>query len=115
MRCSRYGCIEPAVMAKAMGWSNPEKKGSIGFGSFEDTINSLETMLKNSTDNGPYLLGQQFSAADIYIGAQLDWGIKFKTIDERPVFIDYVKSLQQRSAYKSFQAADQSILADMES
>ena len=107
------GCVEPAAMAKAMGWSNEEKKGSIGFGSVEDTMSSLETMLEQSSKKGPYLLGEQFTAADVYVGAQLDWGMKFKSMEERPVFVEYVQRLQQRPAYKAFQEADRSILAEM--
>ena len=33
---------------------------------------------------GPYICGEQFTAADVYVGAQIGWGMMFGTIDKRP-------------------------------
>jgi glutathione S-transferase len=65
-----------------------------GFGSFGDTLNALETALRP----GPYICGEQFTAADVYVGSSLAWGLMFGTIEPRPVFVDYVARLKARPA-----------------
>lgn len=89
------GPLEQAVTAKALGWAVPEgREGMAGFGCFADTMNALETALRP----GPYICGQQFTAADVYVGSSLAWGLMFGTIEQRPVFVDYVARLKARPA-----------------
>ena len=89
------GPVEAAVTGKAMGLlAPPDKKGMAGYGSFEETIDTLEQAVSQT----PYLCGDQFTAADLYVGAQLGWGMMFGTIDKRPAFVDYVGRLQSRPA-----------------
>ncbi|HET6970804.1 MAG TPA: glutathione S-transferase family protein, partial [Phenylobacterium sp.] len=72
------GAIEPAVGAKAMGWeAPPERRRMLGYGCMEDVLNTLELGL---TDR-EFLVGDSFTAADLYIGAQLGWGLQFGTIE----------------------------------
>jgi len=44
--------------------------------------------------------GEQFTAADVYAGSQLGWGMMFGTIEKRPVFEDYVERLGTRPAVR---------------
>jgi glutathione S-transferase len=89
------GPLEQAATAKALGWTVPEgREGMAGFGSLADTLNALETALRP----GPYICGQQFTAADVYVGSSLAWGLMFGTIEARPVFVDYVARLKARPA-----------------
>jgi glutathione S-transferase len=89
------GPLEQAVTAKAMGWVVPEgRERMAGFGSSADTLNSLETALQP----GPFICGEQFTAADVYVGSSLGWGLMFGTIEPRPVFVDYVARLKARPA-----------------
>lgn len=89
------GPLEQAVTAKALGWQVPEGKSSmVGFGSFAQTIDALEQALAP----GPYLCGERFTAADVYVGASLGWGMLFGTIEQRPAFAAYVGRLQARPA-----------------
>ncbi len=91
------GPLEQAVTAKSMSWQVPEgKEGFIGFGSYEKTINTLEQALTATT----YLCGEQFTAADVYVGSHLGWGMLFGTIEKRPVFETYVARLYARPAYQ---------------
>lgn len=91
------GCVEPAVTARALGLLAPaDKKQMVGYGSYEDTIDALEGAVKDRE----YLAGGRFSAADLYVGSQLGWGLMFGTIDKRPAFEDYVARLQARPAAK---------------
>lgn len=89
------GPVEMAVTAKSLNWAVPEGRNMmVGFGSLDDTLHALETALKP----GPYLCGEQFTAADVYVGSSLGWGMMFGTIDKRPVFADYVARLYARPA-----------------
>ncbi len=74
------GPVEAAVTAKSLGLLAPaDKAGMAGYGSFEATIDALE----RAVSQGPYILGDRFSAADVYVGAQIGWGLMFKSIEPR--------------------------------
>ena len=89
------GPVEAAITAKSLGLLAPaDKKMMAGYGSFEEAIDTLETAL----GAGPYICGDQFTAADVYVGAQIGWGMMFGLIDTRPAFADYVGRLQARPA-----------------
>ena len=89
------GPLEMVTSAKAFGWSlNADNAQSVGCGLYQDTVNALETALAN----GPYICGEQFSAADVYVGSHIEWGMMFDTLEKRPAFTEYVQRLQQRPA-----------------
>ena len=44
---------------------------------------------------GPYLVGDSFTAADLYLGAQLGFGLQFGMIEKRPAFVEYVGTPQR--------------------
>jgi glutathione S-transferase len=89
------GPVEAAVTNKALKVEvGPEQKGFVGYGCFEETIDNLERAILP----GPYICGDQFTAADVYVGAQIGWGMMFGTIDKRPTFEDYVSRVQSRPA-----------------
>ena len=87
------GPVEAAVTNKSQGFHSDQKL-MLGYGSFEETIDALETALAP----GPYICGEQFTAADVYVGAQIGWGMMFGTIEKRPSFEAYFARLQARPA-----------------
>ena len=89
------GPVEAAVTAKSLGLLAPEDKRSMaGYGSFEDTIDALESAVRD----GPYICGDQFTAADVYVGSQIGWGMMFGTMDKRPAFEEYFARISSRPA-----------------
>ena len=89
------GPLEGAVTGKALGLLAPvEKKAMAGYGTYEDVINALETAVAD----GPYICGDQFTAADVYVGSQIGWGLQFGTIEKRPAFEAYSARLRGREA-----------------
>lgn len=91
------GPLEAAVTAKAMGLMPPaDKAATLGYGTFEDAIDALEGAVSG---DGPWILGDRFSAADVYVGSQINWGLMFKTIPDRPAFVAYAERLRARPAY----------------
>jgi glutathione S-transferase len=89
------GCVDPAVVDKAFGRPPVERPGAIGYGSYEDTVNALESALAP----GPFILGDRFSAVDVYVGAQIVWGLRMQSLDRRPVFEAYAARCAARPAF----------------
>ena len=75
----------------------PERKSAVGWGTYDEVIDTIEKALKP----GPYLLGDKFSAADVYIGAQLLWGGMFGAprLKESKLISAYVERCTKRPAY----------------
>jgi glutathione S-transferase len=96
------GCIEPAVIHKAMKWPDGPR-GTIGWASYDDTIQVLADAVVNAT---PWLLGDKFTAADVVVGAQIRWGLQFATIPKHPAFEAYAHRLAERPALQRQIAAD---------
>jgi glutathione S-transferase len=89
------GPVESAVTGKSLGLLAPaDKKMMAGYGSFEETIDALE----QAVSGGPYICGDRFTAADVYVGSQIGWGMMFGSIDKRPAFESYFGRLAQRPA-----------------
>ncbi|HEY4529533.1 MAG TPA: glutathione S-transferase family protein [Luteimonas sp.] len=102
------GPVEAAVSAKALGQlPPPEKAGFVGYGSFEQTMDVLEQAAASAS---PWLLGERFSAADVYLGSQVDFGLAFRSIPERPAFTAWAERLRAREAYQRAKAADDALM-----
>ncbi len=103
------GPIEAAVSNRALGFVvPPERKGMIGYGSYEEALAALEGAVGA---RAPYLLGQDFSAADVVVGSHLAFGMRFGTIDRRPAFEDYCALLDQRPARRRAIELDDAAMA----
>ena len=89
------GPVEQAVTARSLGLEPPaDKAATVGFGGYAQTIDALETAVKDRE----FVAGDRFSAADVYVGAQIGWGLMFGTIEARPAFADYAGRMQARPA-----------------
>lgn len=102
------GPVEAAVTNRALRFEVPkDKEGMAGYGSFESVINALESAVAGKQ----YIAGDRFSAADVYVGAQIGWGMQFKTIEPRPAFEEYWARLSKRDAYKRATELDNAPMA----
>lgn len=95
-------CVEPAITDRAYPRKEEARRSALGHGDYDSVIN----VLAKGVAAGPYLLGGQFTAADVVIGSGLRWGMMFKLIPERPEFTAYVGRLNERSALKRAQEKD---------
>jgi glutathione S-transferase len=77
----------------------------LGYGDFDTTMN----VLAKAIEKGPWLMGDQFTAADVLIGANIRWGIIFKMIPERKEFTDYVARIVARPAAQRAEAKDKEL------
>lgn len=102
------GPVESAITNNALGLQTDEKTSRMaGYGTLEDTIDTLE----KAVGDGPFICGERFTAADVYVGAQVDWGLSFKTIASRPAFENYAARLRERPAYKKQKEIDNALIA----
>ncbi|WP_439634341.1 glutathione S-transferase family protein [Glycocaulis sp.] len=97
----RPGVLEPAIVTKAQNLDVDPR--TVGWGEWETVITLIETAL----EDGPYLLGERFSAADILIGGALGWLKHFKLMPDNPRIDDYITRLHARPAYARMQASNQ--------
>jgi glutathione S-transferase len=96
------GCIEPALVDRMLQRPPVDRPSALGYGSYEDTLRALESALST----GRWILGERFSAADVYIGSQIGWGLMAKSLEPRQTFQDYVARCQQRPAFQRAAARD---------
>src|SRR6202042_3613009 len=84
------GPIEQATSIRSLGIEiKPEQKRMMGFGDMADTLNAMESAITGRD----FILGDQFSAADVYFGSQVNWGLQFGSIERRPAFVSYSERL----------------------
>jgi len=101
------GPLEMATTARALNWQVAEGRSRmVGFGSYGEALDALETALRP----GPYICGEQFTAADVVLGAALGWGMMFGSIDKRPSFEAYAARLLQREAHLRVNAINEARL-----
>ena len=90
------GPLETALSNTALGFiPPPEKERAVGYGNLENVLNTLDLRLRES----PYIAGDSFTAADVYVGMQIAWAIQFGPLDEkRPSFQAYADRIRGRPA-----------------
>ena len=97
------GPLEAAWTNQALGIVVPEdKERMVGYRNFATVLNVLEALLSQCQ----YVAGDAFTAADLYLGAQLWFGTSFGMIEKRSAFMQYVGRLTQRPAFKRAQELD---------
>jgi glutathione S-transferase len=100
------GPIEAAVSNKNFGFVVPEEReGTIGYGSFDRVMKTLEEAVSSKN----YLVGDNFTAADVYCGYALGFGLMFGTIEKRPAFERYWDRLKARPAFARARQIDDAL------
>jgi len=99
------GSLEYAMVDRMLGRPAPERPAAIGYGSYADTMGAVEQAL----GSGPWMLGDRFSAVDVYIGSQLSFGMMRKGIDPTPMLSAYVARCWARPAAVRATALDEAL------
>jgi glutathione S-transferase len=106
------GPVEAAVTNRALGFVVPEgRERMVGYGSYADVMNALE----GAVSHGGYVAGDSFTAADIYLGSQIGFGLQFGTIEKRPAFELYWQRISTRPAALRARAIDDALVAERQS
>ena len=103
------GPLEAAVTNKALGVDVPaEREGMVGYGNFDLVVDTLA----NAVSTRQFIAGEKFSAADVYVGSHIGWGMQFGTLPKHPALVGYWDRLAQREAYKRGNELDDQLPAD---
>lgn len=105
------GPAEQAITSHHLKWEpTDEQQRMVGFGSYEKVVEVLEGLVSGRK----YVAGDKFTAADVYVGSQLDWGLQFGTLPKSEKLEAYVAPLRERPAYKRAKEIDGALIAEMQ-
>ena len=88
------GVIEPAMMEKFAGLA--PNRVSAGWGDFETMIDTLAKGLAA----GPWILGEQFTAADVMLGSSVHFMQAFDVLPVVPALHEYLQRCMARPAFR---------------
>lgn len=101
------GPLEAAVTDRALGVEvPPERRPKVGYGTYAEAMDALERAVSGRR----YLAGDRFTAADLYVGAHIGWGLMFGSIERRPAFERYHDGLKERPALQRANALDDALM-----
>ena len=104
------GPLEAAVTNRVLGFEVPaDKEGMVGYGNFRAVMDTLE----HAVGGNRYLAGEHFSAADVYVGSHIGWGLEMGSIEARGAFADYWARLRDRPARRRADALDDALEKEM--
>ena len=92
-------CIEPAIVQIFTKIQVPTVSAAWG------DATQVFDVIERALETGPWLLGDDFSAADIVIGSGLNFAVRiFKMVPTRPAFERYLDRCAARPAFQRAQA-----------
>jgi glutathione S-transferase len=101
------GPVEQAVTNKSMGVAPTEQQQRMaGYGNYDLAVDTLEKAVAAH----PYIAGDSFTAADVYVGSQVGWGTQFGTLPKRDAFTDYLGRIMSRDAYQRANEKDNALM-----
>ena len=102
------GPFEAATTNRSLGFEVPAGREMMaGYGSYETTIDTLERAVERSD----YIAGDRFTAADVYVGSQIGFGLRFGTLEKRPAFERYWAKISGRPAAVRAAEIDDALIA----
>lgn len=105
------GPLEAATSNRALGFKvPPDRQRMIGYGSFEDVMDTLEYAVSRTA----YVTGDRFTAADVYVGSHIGWGLQFGSIEKRPAFESYLARVINRPAAARAAALDEAATRELQ-
>lgn len=104
------GPLEAAITNSTVLGVEPdaEKQRMVGYGNYASVMNALTQAFKSNS----YVAGDRFTAADVYVGAQISWGLNFGTIENRAEFQDYAGRVTQRQAFRRATELDDGLIKE---
>ena len=102
------GPVEQAVTHKSMSVvPTDQQRRMVGYGSYDGMVEVLDTLLTGRD----YVAADRFTAADVVVGSQINWGMQFGTLPRTDSFARYADQLTAREAYKRASALDDAAIA----
>ncbi|MGB0514578.1 MAG: glutathione S-transferase family protein [Wenzhouxiangellaceae bacterium] len=105
------GPVEAAITNAALKVEpSPEQQPFVGYGDMGRVLDTLEAKFSASR----FVCGDRFTAADVYVGSQVEFGLRFGTIEKRAAFEDYVGRATDREAWREANRLDDEAAAELE-
>lgn len=106
-----YGSsFEPALVDRALK-REPAPPSLCPYGDYDTMLATLTAQLRK----GPYLLGEQFSAADVLWGTALGWTTAFKLVPDLPEIMAYGQRIKERPAARKAAELDAALATQLAS
>lgn len=103
------GPVEQAITNRNFGLSPSEDQERMaGYGNYDKAVAALE----GAVTGRDYICGDRFTAADVYVGSTVDWGLLFGTLPSLPAFEAYAGRLRERDAYKRAKEIDAALMPE---
>ena len=100
------GVMEPAFGEKFFKWEIPSRQAAWG------DFASMERAATGGVSPGPWLLGDRFTAADVFVGSNFHWGLLWKLFPAEGTIADYVARCAGRPALKRALAMEEKFIAE---
>jgi glutathione S-transferase len=105
------GPIEAATVNQALGVVvSEDRQRMVGYGQLPTMLDVIEAALDGRT----WITSDRFTAADVFVGAMLGWGMRFKSIESRPAFAAYWQRLSERPAFRRATELDDALMPKQE-
>jgi len=102
------GPLESAITNRSLKIEvTDDQQRMVGYGSYEKVLD----VLSKAVTTHEYIAGDKFTAADVYVGSHVNWGMMFGTIEKRPEFEAYAAKLTKRPAHKAASAIDMGLMS----
>ena len=102
------GPLEMGATNHTLGFE-PEgvrNQGMAGYGTYARMLDALEKLVPAEG----YVTGEHFSAADVYLGSHIGWGIEFGSLEPRPGFAEYWARVSDRDACRRAKEMDDALM-----
>lgn len=102
------GPVEAALTNRSLGVvPSAAQQRMVGYGDYERVV----AVLEQAVTAHPFITGERFTAADVYVGAQVMFGLQFGSLPKRAAFEDYVARLVIRDGFRRAAALDDAAIA----
>lgn len=107
----RWSLFAPSVMemaayAKVAKWEY--QAASAGWGEYESMLGASESAI----GEGPWLLGDRFTMADVIFGGTVSTLLRFNMLEARPALMAYAARLSERPAAQATQAKNAAMIEE---
>ncbi|KQN34162.1 glutathione S-transferase [Sphingomonas sp. Leaf407] len=105
------GPVEAAITNRSLGVvPTSDQQRMVGYGEYDRVVAVLEAAVSAH----PYIAGDRFTAADVYVGSHVMWGTQFGSLPKLDAFMAYLGRLVDRPAHVRASALDDAAMAEMQ-
>ena len=102
------GPVEAAVTNRSLGIEpTQDQQRMAGYGNYD----LVADVLDHEIGGKQFVCGDRFTAADVYFGSQIVWGVQFGSLPKRDSFVAYADRLTARPAYQKAKQIDTDLIA----